>query len=359
MLDDTQCLQKNMAGIWKVLFWIFSGGQGPSRLPPTIFDQPAREHTILQLHVPMKFLDLPIELLQHIFSYLPLPSQVCLALSSKGLYALFNSVLGASELRFPAMPRNEESYAMSEECYLRTTLLTQLEDSHWEFCVGCQKLHPCQEFPESLLGLKRSCSISAGIIDICPCISLTLRDRARVVEYLRSRGTANSKRILNSIRNGSLVLNKDRDGLYLLHTCHAYQNIQAEFKLSVTESNQLISCDRYQTLPAAVATDMDAVPICCNQTLSFCFSRSTSITNCLLCRARTVTRTVALPGINANVRVARVTRYLGRDKGVIYHEPADPEEKHSKFLKELFQDLALDDPWREQRRPLRYYYPPA
>ena len=179
------------------------------------------------------------------------------------------------------------------------------------------------------------------------------------MEYLRSRGTANSKRILNSIRNGSLVLNEDRDGLYLLHTCHAYQNIQAEFKLSVTESNQLISCDRYQTLPAAVAMDMDAVPICCGKTLSFCFSRSTPITNCPLCHARTVTRTVASPSINANVRVARVTRYLGRDKGVIYHESTDPEEKHLKILKELFQDLAHDDPWREQRRPLRYYYPPA
>src|SRR5699024_5487493 len=135
------------------------------------------------------------------------------------------------------------------------------------------------------------------------------------------------------------------------HTCHAYQNIQAEFKLSVTESNQLISCDRYQTLPAAVATDMDVVPVCCNKSLSFYFSKSTPIANCPSCHARTV----ALPSINANVRVARVTRYLGRDKGVIDHESVGPEEKCLKILKELFQDLALDDPWREQRRPLCYY----
>ena len=195
-----------MAGIWKVLFWIFSGGRGPSRLPSTIFDQPAREHTILQLHVQIKFLDLSIELLHNIFSYLPLPSQVCLALSSKGLYALFNSVLGASELRFPAMPRNGKSYAMSEECYLRTTLLTQLEDSHWAFCVGCQKLHPRQEFPELLLRSKRSCTNLAGIVDLCPCIALTLRDRTRIVEYLRSRGTVESKRILNLLRQRLVLL---------------------------------------------------------------------------------------------------------------------------------------------------------
>ena len=315
----TQSLQRNMSGTWNVFFWILSGGKGPSRLPPTIFDHPVKEHTLL--HFPIELLDLPIELLQHIFSCLPLPNQVCLALSSKGLYALFNSVLRAPELRFPTMPRDGESYVTSEECYLRTTLLTQLEDSHWAFCVRCQKLHPRQEFPELFLGLKKSCTISAGIVDICPCIALTLRDRTRIVEYLRSRGPANSKRILNSIRNGSLVLNEDKDGLYLLHTCHAYQNIRAEFKLSVTESDQLISCDRYQTLPAAVATDMNAVPVCCNKNLFSCFSNP--IANCSLCHARTI----ALTSINANVRVAQVTRYLGRDKGVIDHESADPEEE--------------------------------
>lgn len=40
--------------------------------------------------------DLPLELLQHIFPYLPLPSQVCLALTPKGFYELFKSALGAS-----------------------------------------------------------------------------------------------------------------------------------------------------------------------------------------------------------------------------------------------------------------------
>ena len=38
-------------------------------------------------------LDLPTELLLEIFPYLPLPSQVTLTLSSKGLYQLFNYVL--------------------------------------------------------------------------------------------------------------------------------------------------------------------------------------------------------------------------------------------------------------------------
>ena len=351
--DDTQSSQKNMAGIWKVLFWIFSGGRGPSRLPSTIFDQPAREHTILQLHVQIKFLDLSIELLHNIFSYLPLSSQVCLALSSKGLYALFNSVLGASELRFPAMPRNGKSYAMSEECYLRTTLLTQLEDSLWAFCVGCQKLHPRQEFPELLLRSKRSCTNFAGIVDLCPCIALTLRDRTRIVEYLRSGGTVESKRILNTIRNGSLVLNEDRNGLHLLHTCHAYQNIQAEIKLSATKDKQLISRDRYQTLPTAVDTDMDSVPVCCDKDLSSCFSKP--ISNCSSCHARTI----ALTSINANVRVAQVTRYLGRGKCVTNYESIDPEEKWVEFLEELSGTWASDDPWSAQCRPLHYYYPPA
>lgn len=34
----------------------------------------------------------------------------------------------AKELRFPLMPRNGKTYAVSEECHLQMTLLTQLGD---------------------------------------------------------------------------------------------------------------------------------------------------------------------------------------------------------------------------------------
>lgn len=45
----------------------------------------------------------PMELLLQIFSHLPLPSRVCLALSCKDLYDLFGWVLKAEELRFPGL----------------------------------------------------------------------------------------------------------------------------------------------------------------------------------------------------------------------------------------------------------------
>lgn len=49
-------------------------------------------------------INLPPELFEQIFSYLPLPSKVCLILSCKGLYQLYNSVLAADELHFPQAP---------------------------------------------------------------------------------------------------------------------------------------------------------------------------------------------------------------------------------------------------------------
>lgn len=42
----------------------------------------------------------PMELLLEVASYLPSPDHICLALSCKGLYGIFSSVLKAEELRF-------------------------------------------------------------------------------------------------------------------------------------------------------------------------------------------------------------------------------------------------------------------
>ena len=46
---------------------------------------------------------LPMEFLLQIFPYIDLPSQVCFAMSSKGLYKPFGSVSQAGDLRFPLL----------------------------------------------------------------------------------------------------------------------------------------------------------------------------------------------------------------------------------------------------------------
>lgn len=283
---------------WQILRW--------SWIPHILFESWVKER---------KAPYIPVELLQYIFSYLPLPSQVCLALSSKGLYALFSSVLRAKELRFPLMPRNGKTYAISEECHLRMTLLTQLEDSRWACCAPCQKLHPRREFPRYELKeshpWERSCVNSAGIIDLCPCIALTLRDRTRIVEHLKREKTAKN-RTLNHIRKGLLSLKDDDGELYLLHRCTAYSKFRIEIRLSLTDSGQLVSHARYETHLSVLNLRMDSVRVCCNGTLAECFDSPTSAHNCDVCRARMVDLTRHKPA--SALTAAQVTRYLGRDE---------------------------------------------
>lgn len=91
-------------------------------------------------------LDLPLELLDYIVYYLPLPSKACLALCNKGLYQLYCTALKDNQLRFPRMPLIGRRYILTDAYHHRMTLLMQLENRHWACCGRCQKLHPCREF---------------------------------------------------------------------------------------------------------------------------------------------------------------------------------------------------------------------
>lgn len=216
--------------------------------------------------------DLPVELLDEVFSYLPLPSQVCLALSCKGLYQLFNTVLQAEQLRFPHLvPRTEENflntrYVLSKEYLLRMELLVLLENSRWACCAGCQKLHRRDEFlPKPRLKkhhlkkhpLKRMCMPESGLLDLCPCITLTIRDRKHVVEYLM--GGSN----LNLVDKGYLEDScNDKGERYLTHKCSSYKTIRVEIVLSLSQSGRLIARARHEVPPAVLDWQMECVSCC-------------------------------------------------------------------------------------------------
>jgi hypothetical protein len=69
-------------------------------------------------------------------------------------------------------------------------LLIRLEDSRWAMCGGgCRKLHPRREFPQYNLSnppWKRSCGFNIGVVDLCPCIRLTFRERDKLIKALQS-----------------------------------------------------------------------------------------------------------------------------------------------------------------------------
>lgn len=131
---------------------------------------------------------------------------------------------------------------------------------------------------------ERTCSEWAGIVDLCPCISLTLRERSRVVEHLKVPESTN----LNLIKRGVLV--RDSYGQRLLHQCKAYPRIQIEVKLCLTESEQLnvTTCYEGPYTIALLSREVDyQMLICCSKTwLDAMISRRKPCWNCLSCHAR-------------------------------------------------------------------------
>lgn len=217
--------------------------------------------------------DLPFELLDRVFSYLPLPTQVCLALSCKGLYELFNTVLQAEQLRFPQLvPRRDEvflntRYVLSKEYILRMELLLQLENSRWACCAGCQKLHRRKEFlPLSQLKkypLTRLCMFGSGLFDLCPCITLTIRDQKHVVEYLMGDEQQRSTNTLSFVDKGYLKDScNDKGERYLIHKCSFYKTIRVEIVLSLSESGRLIARAHHEVPPTVLDWRMECVSCC-------------------------------------------------------------------------------------------------
>jgi hypothetical protein len=127
--------------------------------------------------------------LQNIYQYLSVLDQVCLSLSCKELFGLFGTILKHKEFEFPRLLliRNP-ILCVNNPGVLRNQLLLRLENRRWAYCGKCLKLHPRMEFSRHSLresALERTCTRYAGIADLCPCISLTIRDRDQLAKILK------------------------------------------------------------------------------------------------------------------------------------------------------------------------------
>lgn len=128
--------------------------------------------------------------LQKIYQHLSLVDQVCLSLSCKELFGLSGTIVKHKDLEFPRLLRiRNPILCVNSQDVLRNQLLLRLENHRWAYCAKCLKLHPRTEFTRHLLrqsAQERSCTYYAGIADICPCISLTIRGRDQLVKILKS-----------------------------------------------------------------------------------------------------------------------------------------------------------------------------
>ena len=250
---------------------------------------------------------MPMELLLNVLSLLELPSQVCLAMSCKGLYQLFGSVLQADDLCFPRLSSRKGG---AKKCHRRMTLLTQLEDSRWACCTGCQKLHPRKEFESFSMSQyphRRECMSWAGLVDLCPCITLTPRDKNHTVEYLM--GKAGDKKTINIVNRGVWKSSHNDKGKQCIsHECRAYSMAKAEMTLSLSSDSQLVVCIQYE-LPLT-GPRMTSIYICPHSDLfGASYLSPGDVWNCTCCHTRMVNLTKPR---TPEVIVTAVTRYLGK-----------------------------------------------
>jgi hypothetical protein len=129
-------------------------------------------------------------ILQKIYQHLSLVDQVCLSLSCKELFGLCGTIVKHKDLEFPRLLRiRNPILCVNSRNVPRNQLLLRLENRRWAYCAKCLKLHPRKEFTRYSLrqsALERSCTDYAGIADLCPCISLTIRGRDQLVKILKS-----------------------------------------------------------------------------------------------------------------------------------------------------------------------------
>lgn len=145
---------------------------------------------------PSPFPRLPVELILEIAALLPPYSQLLLALTCKSFLRVIDS--SGALRRSIQFQRPKDFYSLSPYRYILPTralnvfysewwkLLRHLEDSRWRCCSDCLKLHPTSEFTAEELARsaeQRTCILGPflGVVQLCPCINLTFRDKRKLV----------------------------------------------------------------------------------------------------------------------------------------------------------------------------------
>lgn len=148
--------------------------------------------------------NLPFGIVLEISRQLSVPDQVCFSLSCKYLYEAFRYLLGTKPVQIshicPPESRPVLCINTNIEQRPRVQLLRQLEDSRWKFCDECWLLHPRVKrkahrltlrdkfrgfivFPSPKL-LENTDFQHSGMIEICPCLTITFSDKLRLIDEI-------------------------------------------------------------------------------------------------------------------------------------------------------------------------------
>ncbi|KAJ0422060.1 hypothetical protein BJY00DRAFT_311461 [Aspergillus carlsbadensis] len=136
--------------------------------------------------------NLPTECILIIMDYLPPVDQACLVLTCKSMRYTFDFVLENDLFRFPRlyqllMPETQLHFGHTRQQLLRRIAG---DSDRVAYCAKCLKLHRQDHFNLDWSYFSGPpvynpyCNRRAGVVDLCPCVSMTVLDKRAVVKYL-------------------------------------------------------------------------------------------------------------------------------------------------------------------------------
>lgn len=145
------------------------------------------------------------EIMERIFPMLSCPDQVCFALSCKTTFSCFLKFLALQQKTIQDMlPREHRTFLnFTYTPQPRTQLVRRLQNARWKFCPQCLTLHQYSSLrafkskwllvlhlqPSSLItprcSPRRCDQLYAGIVDVFPGLSITVRDKLDLINALK------------------------------------------------------------------------------------------------------------------------------------------------------------------------------
>lgn len=252
--------------------------------------------------------------LHNIYKHLPPVDKACLALSCKRYFGLFGRILKEKVFQFPRpLSLRIPILCVNSSKVARNQLLLRLQNHDWAYCGRCLKLHPRKEFHEKLLAqpaLHRFCADWAGIIDLCPCATLTFRYIQHLAKSLKSPITPGQTKM------GPFTFDRT-GGPHLSHCCSlpstSDYKARFEIRISLDFSGDINVFARYTISFSSPNAHVKAEPIfhCPHRSLTCLMNQKDATQVCPGCRTISV-RTRAPESEGQNAYVFEVIRFLGR-----------------------------------------------
>lgn len=202
-------------------------------------------------------------LLTQVYQYLPLVDRICLALSCKRFLSGYKVLVKEISMLPPQSSAHHLplSYVSSQD-KSRIQLLLRIENLRWAYCAECLSLKPRRLFTHDALSapaLQRRCARYDGVISICPCLNLTLRDRNHVSHLLWYQDTPHDE-----ARYGFFGF--ERDGwASTCHSCPFYSKknwtVRVSMKFYVSESGTLRLHVSYNLRISSGGSFVEAAPV--------------------------------------------------------------------------------------------------